>query len=289
MLKPVLFGAHIPKCAGTTLLDRVRQELTDVEIYQTTSIIRNYFDGRSEFLQMMRPDQIRFVFGHTVHEEMLKLLGRPAILFTGLREPRERMLSEINYLIRLRKEQGATSLNIEEYLRNTKNPMCKFIINRFPTLAGQEGSLAKRAIRALSCFNWCYFADNFEETANAIFKALDISPSRINSNVAPKEKVSVVLNEANIECDLELYRCAREMFQETDVDVAISYPKAAIKEFVNAPPKLPELRRFLYDSCYWEYKDWGRLEEIIGIKMRMIHELSAEIQLYLTAGSGGQK
>jgi len=43
-------GLHIPKCAGTSFLDMARDVLPAHQLFQNTSIIMNWNDGRPEFL-----------------------------------------------------------------------------------------------------------------------------------------------------------------------------------------------------------------------------------------------
>ena len=74
-----LVGLHIPKCAGSTLLERVLSVLPRDEVYQNTSIIRNFFEGRPEFLEIKNKQKLRFVWGHSIQEEMLKLLQNPIL------------------------------------------------------------------------------------------------------------------------------------------------------------------------------------------------------------------
>jgi len=133
----------------------------------------------------------------------------------------------------------------------------------------------------LTHFNWCYFTENFEETTQAVFGALGINPRLLSSNVGENERISVTLVENNIEFDVQLYQYAREMFQGLDIQEAFSRPKRAIQDFAKRPADLQTLRSFVYNSCYGEYRNWGRLEEIIQTKIKMIHEISAEVGYYL--------
>ena len=45
-------GLHIPKCAGTSFLDMARDVLPAHQLFQNTSIIMNWNDGRPEFLDI---------------------------------------------------------------------------------------------------------------------------------------------------------------------------------------------------------------------------------------------
>ncbi|RLJ67603.1 hypothetical protein DFR35_0150 [Sulfurisoma sediminicola] len=275
-----IIGLHIPKCAGTTLLDRVAQKLPPDQIYQTTSLIRNYHEGRDEITQIRKPGRLRFVFGHTIHEEMLKLLGPNIRAITGLREPTERFISDIKYQIRLRAKQGNSPLDIEQFISSTRNPMCWYLINRFPSLSG-SGTPADRALRILKAFNYCYFTSNFEETSQAIFNVLEICPDPINSNVAPKDDLEIDLSKATLQWDIELYEKARAHFLSMDAHQALMAPKPEIVELASSPLDLQKLRSFLYAGTFGEYTSWRKLDEIILEKIELINEISSEIQFYM--------
>jgi hypothetical protein len=276
-----VIGLHIPKCAGSTLLDRVAQCLPPSEIYQTTSLIRNYQEGKDEITQIRMPERLRFVFGHTIHEEMIKILGPSVLLFTGLREPRERFISDIKYQIRLREKQGNDPLNVEQYIDSTRNPMCWYLIHRFPTLAGY-GTPAERAFNVVKAFNYCYFTSNFEETAQAIFNALGIAPEKVNSNIAPKNDGEIDISNANLQWDIELYDRAQEFFLNKDPDAMFENTTPEISQLASAPIDVTRLRDFLYSGTFGEYSSWKKIDEIILKKMRLVNEITHELQYYMS-------
>jgi len=129
-------GLHIPKCAGTSFLDMARDVLPAHQLFQNTSIIMNWNDGRPEFLDINDYAALRVVWGHSIHEQMLYRLNAP-ILFTGMREPVARLISEARYQVDLRERQGIP-FDVRAWLPKQRNPMTWFIINRFPTLAERE-------------------------------------------------------------------------------------------------------------------------------------------------------
>jgi hypothetical protein len=281
MQRQVLFGVHIPKCAGTTLLDRVTRCLPSNQIYQTTSMIRNYQEGKSEFLQLLRRDRLRFVFGHTVHEEMLKYLSGSVVLFTGLREPVSRLESELNYKLRLSDKQKNERPNIEEHLSRINNPVCRFLVDRFPTFAGTDGTLADRAMQVLESFQVVYFAENFEETAKTIFALLGISPPPLQSNVGDGDRIAISPGSSQLAFDVELYERARQAFCGTRGLDEIEMKNPKVDQFRKTPKNENKLRRFLYSSTYGEYKSWKVTDDVIRQKLRLIDEMSVEIATYI--------
>ena len=84
---------------------------------------------------------------------MIKYFDDP-VVFTGLREPVDRLHSEVAYQQRLRNMQGATPLDINEFLKTIDNPACRFLLQRFPQLSGDNSrTLFERASRPY----WIHF------------------------------------------------------------------------------------------------------------------------------------
>ena len=281
----VLVGLHIPKCAGTTLLDRVASCLPAHSIYQTTSFIKNYREGAPEFPQMQSHDQLRFIFGHWVHEEMVKSIGKRCILFTGLREPIQRFISLINYQSRLSLLQGrekVTTLKaLDELEPGDYNQMCWTLIGRFPSLAGEKGSPADRAFRVLQNFHLVYFAENFEQTADAIFRILGIAPKAVNVNEAVEKVTDFPIDKNLLKYDIELYARAREAFYEIKPSESLRRARPAIAQLMVTPPDPARLRDFLYRRMFKEYQDWVGIDTIIESRIKLIEELSAEVSSYM--------
>lgn len=280
---PVLVGLHIAKCAGTTLLNRVEACLPSHEVYQTTSPIRNYREGKPELLQMLNPQRLRFVFGHSTHEQMIKLLGQRAILFTGLREPVSRMKSVVNYAFRLAALQGLPTPSVENILKQSEDHMCWSLVVRFPSLAGEKGSLADRAFRVLQNFHLVYFTDNFEETAAAIFRLLDIKPAPLNYNEGSKDSHSIDIPEHYLRNDKELYQRARDLFFGADIGARLRMSQPERLKLFSTPPDIDQLRKFLNRNSFKEYSAWMDIDSVIHDKLRIIEEMSMEVRYHMKA------
>lgn len=277
----VVIGLHIPKCGGTTLLDRVRKRLPDHRIFQNTSIIENYRKRRKDFLQLGSYDSIKFVFGHTIHEEMIKFFGdRTVFLFTGLREPRQRMVSELRYMSRLATAQGRDSVDLEDYINKTKNPMCWFLNSRFPTFAGKKGTAFERAARVVEHFDHIYFTEDFDNSAKPIFDALEISNSdSISNQTKSREKIPAVKTD-NLLFDIELYEYCSEKVARDGGWFPKEQNLTARRKFENSNVKIDELRDVLYRASLGEYRSWRCLDDVVAEKKLLLHEIERELNYY---------
>lgn len=274
-------GLHIPKCAGTSLLDKVRSGLPAEQVFQNTSIIQNFMGGHEDFLHLFAKGKLRFVWGHSIHEEMLKFFGRHAVLITGLREPIDRFRSNLSYTARMATKTGNPPPDFPKIIGDTKNPMCRFINRRFPTIAGDSGSPADRAMRVISACNFVYFSDNFDETTRAICDVMGIENKTYKSNVAPEgEKMEFDIDVANHRFDLEMYERARERFKTFDPNSAFYRANPVIESLVTKPLKMNVLRNFLWESSYDEYKSWHALEKVIKKRTEQMEQLQSEIDYY---------
>lgn len=275
MNQKTLVGLHIPKCAGTTLLDRVRDCLPGEMIYQNTSIINNLNNNRDEFLNLTDRNKLRFVFGHFIHEEMLKLLGHENIfLFTGLRDPVERVISQYKFELKMCGIQGRKAPNITDFLKGYGNYMCNFLITRFPSFCGNATSIEQKAINILQQFNLVYFSESFEYTTKPVYNLLAIKQNpEINSNLSETEiKHKIDINEEYLKYDISLYKQARELFFNKSNDEMSFLVKKTIESEVN----MDVVRNFLYNAMFHEYHNWGRLDDVINQKLSRIEKLSSE-------------
>jgi hypothetical protein len=277
------FGLHIPKCAGTTLLRRVQSGLPGHSIHQTTSIRTGFLNGQPPFLALGRYDQLRFVFGHSVHEEMIKRLPRPPTVFTGMREPMARLRSSLGWRERMRRD-GFKGPSLEEMAAKIRNPMCWFILQRFPTLAGREGSPAERAMNALRAFSFCYFTDTFEDWADLVFERLGIHPERVNHRVASEPPPDVKIDPNALAEDTELYARARDHFAQRPISARALAPTDRIARFHKEAERSDAVRSFWYEECLREYRGWSMLPEVAEQRARQAAELRMEAD-FLKASS----
>jgi hypothetical protein len=77
-----LFFLHIPKCAGMSVLEVVKQVVPRNQLYQSTSMIVNWFENYPEFFEHSSFSKLRILFGHWLHEDMLKIVPGNFLLAT---------------------------------------------------------------------------------------------------------------------------------------------------------------------------------------------------------------
>ena len=272
-------GLHIPKCAGTSILDIARSSLNESEFFQSTSILQNYQSNKLDFLYT-RKDNLKLVWGHTIHEEMLKFFGQRVRLFTGLRHPIERFKSELNYLVRLAKEQGRPPPDLSNYVHKISNPICKFLISHFPTIAGDAGSLADRGMRILSACNHVYFSENFNETVGILFAAMGLSIRPVKSNSAPNDVQNFEIDQSKHLQDLDLYNRALGRFKERSIKDSLNLISPLIADFIANPVNRNVLREFLWEASAGEFCDWGFLKNVIIHRREQLGDMISEISYY---------
>ncbi|HEY1615389.1 MAG TPA: hypothetical protein VGF97_17035 [Rhizomicrobium sp.] len=251
------------------------------EIYQCTNIMRNFRENRPEFPHLADYSTLRLVFGHFVHEEMLRVLTGPVQIFMGLREPHARFRSQLFFMARLRKQQGLPAVSMQEEVDHKDNGMCRAIVTRFPALAG-EGTLAERALKVLDhC--WCvYFSERFEESAAPIFQALDITPIDRNWNVGEYDETGldedVDFSAARLDQDLILYETALQRFA---VQRPVS-PECAerLATFRAEPPNQAKFHKSFYRATFQQFQTNGALADVIAHRKRVIAEMQAELLHY---------
>ena len=274
-------GLHIYKCAGSSFLEMALEALPRQAVYQNTSIIRNWTDRQPEFLDIINYSVLRLVWGHTIHEQMLHFLTDP-ILFTGLREPVERLISDARYRIDLSERQGRGPFAVEAWLETQRNPMCWFIINRFPLLSRRgDRSLSpfEKARSALENFHHVYFNDTFDKSVGEIFTALGVSPTTKRANVGARPDVPVNVNRDALTFDLELYEWARSRFASGKIDVSAPNSERLLK-IMAKPAELDSLAPFLFNSQAGEYAGWGKLDQAIERKLTQTILAMQEISIY---------
>lgn len=97
-MRPVYAFLHIPKCAGTSFGEQVREGLPAeryLELYQQAG----HPARRATVLGLeeRRRRGLDVVFGHDVYDGVHTDLGRPARYLTVVRDPVERLISQYNF------------------------------------------------------------------------------------------------------------------------------------------------------------------------------------------------
>ena len=181
-------GFHIPKCAGTSLATFVRKELMDGEYYIFASFRQNRLSGRPELFENRVMDRLKFVFGHRMSQEMARVLWtNSSILFTGLRNPEERMISDYRHYLNIANRYGTAKPEPQNFVEGQSNAICRSLIENFPTAAALGGGNRdfEKALSVLSLFNHIYETANFEESIHPVIRALGIQ-----NDIEQKDNVS---------------------------------------------------------------------------------------------------
>ena len=181
-------GLHITKCAGTSLITNLRRRLSEDEYYFCSSYYENWLAGRPLFAQLRAPERLRIVFGHYVHRDLLSVFAdREVFLFTGLREPVTRAISDYRQLNAVRAQAGAAPLEGNEYVASHAGAICTEILRAFPATDAAEPW--EQARTALMAFDYIYDTDAFETQARTVFEVLDIPAESLASDNVSDRKI----------------------------------------------------------------------------------------------------
>ncbi len=127
---PVYVFLHLPKTAGTSLVETVRGALEPGEFLDLYGVRRTSAQIAGDIAAMTEGarSRVRFVAGHQVWFGMHELLGREARYVTFLRHPVVRVLSWYNQVVRkasngYHDEVLACSSDFGEFLRNPASPL----------------------------------------------------------------------------------------------------------------------------------------------------------------------
>lgn len=274
----VLFGLHITKCAGTSILKAAQSQLPASQIYQATALIENFWQNSNEFYEITNHQGIRFFFGHHVYDEMVKLFN-DVYLFTFLRDPIDRHVSNFKFLNRLRSDLSLPAMSVEEYIGRENSmyseySMCGFILSRFSGFVDPAAeTAAEKAISALSKFDYVGdlatlsgFSDVMAEYLGLEFSGItkeNVSLADENINDEVLDELVESLNAAD---DIELYRAfksspggLRNPFQTRQ---AVEWRSTV---FAAGEYDYGKLEDRLVNSLYWEYRDHGVLDQFLDL------------------------
>lgn len=279
-MQKILFGLHIPKCAGSSLLRMMMSRMRVRQVYQCTSLHRNFVEFRPSFFDLYDKPSLKLVWGHWLHEEMLRALPKTYI-FTGLREPKDRLISEYKFNTRLMKQQGRVPMSPSEWLEGQDNPICHFLIERFPQLADASNSslsLSQKAIRVLECFDHVYFTDNYEESANHIAEILGIKAMILHDNASDQEEpVTLDLKRDQLIFDQELFEWAKKAFGSNPPKSRPECHKR-LANFLQKPADLQKLQHFIHQAEAEELMNYGILDREVGYIDKAIERLQIQKQ-----------
>ncbi len=221
---------HIPKCSGTTIHTLLEKKFAVSEIYPERRVVNYPIIGRPKNLPKEMglnncpPIQHEFISGHFpfwFFESMDESL-EDSFTFTVLRDPIERSISHYRYWILTDAKKAA---NIVE-----SNWMCRMLSSN-PQFEGDELlQSAKTNLDKLDLVIFLSDKEEFERGVKTLFSRLQVPLEEkeipklnpTNSQVFSK-KILEKIYEAN-DLDIELYRYARDQYQESDQLYEQEYP-----------------------------------------------------------------
>ena len=205
--------------------------MPEEEYYFFSSYYENFLSSRPMFSEIAEFNRLRICFGHYLTEDFLGVFDENfSRLFTGLRDPIRRSVSDYRQTnaVRLRGQQPM--LTAEEYAASCPGTICSEILRAFPSLA--NGEPWRQALQALSLFDYVYMTESFASDAQKIFAWLEISGVEVNNDNISSEKImredDARFIEAEVEKlgpilkeyladDLRLYEVLRDHFQRAPV------------------------------------------------------------------------
>jgi hypothetical protein len=202
-----------------SFLKLIEEDHDILKIYQSSSIITNYWNNRLEYIFAPYPEQFRVLFGHWLHEEMLKkALGTPCLV-TSIREPISRFKSQYKFDLKIANENDFDIRSRDEFLKLNSNVYAEYLLNTFPSIAIKYDSKLDACLAILKIFDVLYESVDFDKKAPILANKLGIDlkgmPKRVNIS---ENETDIPFSDAEIsQCnsiDLEIYRVFSEAKNE---------------------------------------------------------------------------
>ena len=282
----LVIGLHITKCAGTTLANHVQSRMPPKAWYMCSAFRDMQMNSMVEFAERANFDAIRFVFGHFVHESLLSVFsGRDIFLFTGMRSPVDRAVSEYFQICKVREAANSPMPDADEFFAMRKNTMCVEILRAFPSLAGDvHGSLADKAIAICQMFDLIYDARTFLESTGPLLRLIGVSDEGIRSvnkrdtetanRLADVEKQIRERAPLHFEQDQKLFETVAPRlgrmypFRESETERVSEYRKRWEETFRSRQDGMPEFSRHLARHLVADYRNLGRMDELEALIRR---------------------
>ena len=239
-----------------------------------------------EFAERANFDAVRFIFGHFVHESLLSVFSRRKFfLFTGLRSPVDRAVSEYFQICKVREAANLPLLDADEFFAMRKNTMCVEILRAFPSLASEvQGSLADKAIAICQMFDLIYDARTFFESTGPLLRLIGVSSEgmrNVNTRDAEMAKrLGDVENQIReraplyFEQDQQLFETLAPRlgkmhpFGESKTERVSKYRKRWEEELRLRPDGMPVFSRHLAKHLVADYRNLGQISELEALLRR---------------------
>lgn len=188
---PTLVGLHIGKTGGTTLHDHVRGAIDHPKAYFRASPFEDFrraVSGRP-LLPEMKPkavQRIRFAAGHDLttrhafafEEERLKL-------FTIIRDPFERFVSQYKQYLRARVDSGRP-MGLREYLDYVpKDSAARRLHQSFGAFDSNAEATVESTKEILGNFDYVLFTERLDDQGSALMALIDLPPLRERRRAFP--------------------------------------------------------------------------------------------------------
>jgi hypothetical protein len=230
------FFLHVPKTAGSALQQRLANHFGEAAVYpakgldETDPLTLAVSIGHLQERLVARGDQIQVITGH-FPLCTTELIGGRFTTLTLLREPVERMLSQLRYTRTI--NRAARDVPLEELYHNpirihavAHNQMTKMLSLRSTEVADAamltrvelDRDRLERAKEALAGIDVIGLQEQFEdfcEELSARFGWRLGAPERVNATIPAEvpESLRARIAEDNA-CDVELYEFASELLHE---------------------------------------------------------------------------
>ena len=289
MQNTVFIGTHIPKTAGSSLIKHFEKEMDSSQINITTSLYQNARNNRCFLEDLSYLDSIRIVFGHHVDEySLLNFPKKNIYLFTFIRNPIDRIISHYFFDKRLRTFQKREILSFEDFYNGQeKNPICNWLIKRFPSAASNKQNILEQTIDILKCFNFIASTSDFDKKIPIFFDKININnkiEKRNNVTNYGKEKEDILniykdrIVSENKD-DLELYLKYNENSNDNPFGFDKEKQLLLISNVLKTKSK-NQKRKMNYRSAIQEYKDFGVEKEEIENAYKNLENAITKMQIF---------
>lgn len=200
-MRPLYAFLHIPKCAGTSFAETIREKMPAeryLGLYEQAGP-----EVRRASVLGLAPSQaraLRVVFGHDVYDGVHADLGRTGRYLTVVRDPVERLLSQYNFNVDYwrgkPRQAGALSddpyhadgrlMSFEEWLEShpqIHNLMAGYISQSFMSYIPYGTLLTperfRRALSRLASFHYIGLTDRFDLESQHFFRWIGLRDSRM--------------------------------------------------------------------------------------------------------------